>query len=144
MRGRAPSADFDPAITQDIQRGYTLGDSDRVIVRKRQEHHRMADADLAGALRDRAVQHLGRRGVREADLEVMLDGPKVGEPHLLCTDHLIHHIVERLILALAMLERAVDLYFVEDAEVHDYPPVDAISSRLDFFLHFKALLWCNS
>ena len=33
-----------------------------------------------------------------------------------------------------MLERAVDLDFVKDAEVHSDPPVDVISSWLDLFL----------
>lgn len=80
LRGRAPGADFDPAIAQDIQRRDALGDSNGVVVGEGQEHHRVTDADRAGALRDRAVQHFRRGRMGKADLEVMLDGPKVGDP----------------------------------------------------------------
>ena len=40
--------------------------------------------------------------MREADLEVMLDGPEVGKSYFLGAHHLVHHIVEGLVLALAM------------------------------------------
>lgn len=54
----------------------------------------------------------------EADLKVMLDRPEVAKSYFLGAHHLIHHIVEDLVLALAMLERAVYLDLIEDSEVH--------------------------
>jgi len=58
----------------------------------------------------------------EANLEVVLDRSEVGKSDFLGAHHLIHHIVESLVLALAMLEWAVDLDLIEDSEVHLVPP----------------------
>jgi hypothetical protein len=62
--------------------------------------------------------------MREPDLEVMLHGPEVGEADFLGAHHLVHHIVKGLVLALAMLERAVYLDLVEDSKVHHCPSLE--------------------
>src|ERR1700724_2711618 len=56
--------------------------------------------------------------MRKADLKMMFDGPEMGKAHLLGAHDLVHHVMKRLVLALAMLERAGYLDFVKDAEVH--------------------------
>src|SRR5262249_26955000 len=92
-----------------------------MVVGKRQQHDRMADANLAGALRNCAVEDLGRRAVREPNLKVMLDGPEIGEADFLGAHHLVHHIVKGLVLALAMLERTVDLDLIKNPKSHRSP-----------------------
>src|SRR5262249_13642933 len=61
--------------------------------------------------------------MREADLEVMLYRPEMREAHFFGAHHLVHHVMENLVLALAMLERAVDLDLVENSELHRSPSV---------------------
>src|SRR5262245_51177943 len=82
----------------------------------------MADPNLAGALRNRAVQDFRRRGMSKANLEMMLDSPEMREADLLGSLDLLEHIVKRLVFALPMLEWAVDLNFIEYSKVHDVPP----------------------
>ena len=118
LRDRAPGPDFNPPVAQNVERRDPLGDTNWMVVRERQQHDGVTDAYFAGALRDRAVEHLRRGSMREADLEMMLNGPEMGKAHFLGAHHLVHHVVKRLVLALAMLEWAGYLNFVEDSEVH--------------------------
>src|SRR5260370_11829623 len=93
-----------------------------MIVRERQQHHGVADTYDAGALRDCAIEHCGRGGMGKAGLEMMFHGPEMREAYLFCQVHLLEHLVKDLILALAMLQRAIDLDLVENAEIHRCPP----------------------
>jgi len=49
---------------------------------------------------------------------MMLDAPEVVESGLFRLHHLVQHLVKDLGLALAMLQRAVNLNFIENPEVH--------------------------
>src|SRR5262249_30910492 len=100
---RAPGANLDPAVTQDIQRCNTLGNPYRMIVGKRAQHHGMPNTNDAGALGDRAVEHFRRRRMGKAGLKMMLHGPEMAEASLFRQVNLLEHLMENLILALAML-----------------------------------------
>jgi hypothetical protein len=58
----------------------------------------------------------------KASLKMMLHCPEIAETNLFRQVHLLEHLMENLIFALPMLQRAVDLDLVEDAEIHSCPP----------------------
>jgi len=64
--------------------------------------------------------------MREADLEVVFYRPEMAEAHFFRAHHLIHHVMESLVLALAMFQRAVDLNLIENSEVHRSSSVTAL------------------
>ena len=63
-----------------------------------QQAHAVADADVLGARRDRAVEHLGVRAVRVLLEEVVLDGPERVEAHLVAEHRLLERVLVRLVL----------------------------------------------
>ena len=79
---RAAGAELDAAVGDEVEHRDRLGGADRVVVRLGQQPHAVADADVLGARRDRAVEHLGVRAVRVLLEEVVLDGPERVEARL--------------------------------------------------------------
>ena len=90
--GRAPSAEFDPAIAENVEDRSPFRDANGMIVLRGQERHRVADADGSGSLRNCAVEHLRRWTVGELRQKVMLDRPKILKAHLLGQHHLGNHL----------------------------------------------------
>ena len=88
-RRRPAGAPLDAAVGQDVGGGHLLGHAHRRRERVRHERHAEAEPEVLGALRQRADEHLGRRAVRAALAEVVLDVPRrveaqrVGELDLL-------------------------------------------------------------
>src|SRR5262249_17668605 len=94
-----------------------------------QQYYRVADTNDTGALRDRAIQDFRRRRMGKAGLKVMFDGPEMAKANLFRLVHLLEHLVEDLIFTLPMLQRAVDLDLVKNAEIHRCPPGSLSSIR---------------
>src|SRR5215472_9859003 len=67
--------------------------------------------------------------MREADLEVVFYRPEMAEAYFFRAHHLIHHVMESLVLALTVFQRAVDLDLVENSEVHCSSSVTVFSLR---------------
>src|SRR5579864_6067765 len=95
---RPPGAEFKTAAAQEVERRTHLGDAHRMVVREWQQPNAVTDPNLAGALRDRAVEHLGRRTVRELGQKMMLDRPEMTEADSFSLDHLGDYLLERVVL----------------------------------------------
>jgi hypothetical protein len=80
----------------------------------------MADADGAGPLRDRAIEHLRRRTVGEFRQEVMLYRPKILEPHFLGQHHLRNDLLIG-VLDDARIVRLRNLDLVHQPKLHVIP-----------------------
>ena len=95
---RAAGAEVDAAVGDEVEHRDRLRGADRVVVRLRQQPHAVPDADVLGAGRDRAVEHLGVRAVRVLLEEVVLDGPERVEAHLVAEDGLLDRVLVGLVL----------------------------------------------
>src|SRR5215475_8537531 len=73
----APGTDFDSPLAQDIERSDTFGYPHGMVVRKRQQHHRVADTNSGGPLTERTIEHLRCRRMRESGLKMRLDTPEI-------------------------------------------------------------------
>ena len=96
---RAPGADVDAPVGDEVEHGDRLGRADRVVVRLGHQPHAVAEPDALGPRRDRAVEHLRVRAVRELLEEVVLDGPEGVPPEALAGDGLFERVAVRLSLA---------------------------------------------
>jgi hypothetical protein len=118
---RAPGAELDPAVGDQVEDGHRLGRADGVVVRPGQQPHAVADADVLRAGGDGAVQHLGVGAVRVLLEEVVLDGPERVEADLVAEHGLLDGLLVGAVLALGIPgPRHRDL--VEQRELHGQAP----------------------
>ena len=87
-----------------------------MVVREREQPDAVADADRLRPRRDRAVEHLGRRAVRELGEEVVLDRPEVREPDFFAEDGLRDDTMVGVALA-ALVPGCRHRDLVEESEV---------------------------
>src|SRR5205807_1080142 len=107
--------ELESSVADEVECGCHLGGADRMIVWKRQEPHAVADSDPARLRRDRAVERLRRRAVRELGQEVVLDRPEVREADGLAAHGLRDDVVVRVALA-ALVPWPRDRNLVEETE----------------------------
>src|SRR5207249_2470166 len=113
---RSAGAELEPAVAHAVEHGRHLRGAYRVVVRKGQQPDAVADADRLRPRRDRAVEDLGRRAMRELGEEVVLDRPEVREADLLAEHGLVDDAMVGVPLA-PLVPRRGDRDLVEEAEV---------------------------
>ncbi|MNN81972.1 hypothetical protein D3C81_1988550 [compost metagenome] len=87
------------AAGQDVERGDAFGHLDRVVHRRRQAHHAVADADALRAPGNEGEERLRRAHVRVVGQRGVLDRPDHVEAHVLGEHHLLHDFIEHLVVA---------------------------------------------
>ena len=98
LRRRFAGAELDAAVGDEVEHGDPLRDPRRVVERWRGLDDAVAEAQVAGALRDRGEEHLGRARVRVLLEEVVLDLPDVVDPELVGELALLERVLEQLVL----------------------------------------------
>ena len=117
LRRRLASAEIDPSVGQQVERGDALGDPGGMVELMRQLDDAVAQADAIGALAGRRQEHLGSRGVAVLLEEVVLDLPHVVDAEAVGQLDLIQRVLEQLVLT-AVAPRPRQLVLVEDSELH--------------------------
>ena len=94
-RRRAPGAELDAPVGDQVEHRRGLGGANGVVVRLGQQAHAVAEAHVLRLQRDGAVEHLGVRAVRVLLEEVVLDRPERVEAHLVAEDRLLDRVLVR-------------------------------------------------
>ena len=94
-RPRAAGAELEPSFREDVDRGRSLGDPHRVVVRERQQTDAVPDPDVLGSRGDRPEEDPGSRRERVLVEEVVLDAPHAVEPELIRELDLLKGVLER-------------------------------------------------
>ena len=126
-RGRPAGAPLHSSPGQDVGRRHLLGHAHRRGERVRHERDAEPEADLLGALRERADDDLGRGRVRSPLAEVVLDVPCGVEAQLVGELDLLERLLVGLLLRLSLAPRVGpgpglgDVDLVEHVEFHGLP-----------------------
>ena len=123
-RRRAAGAPLDAAAGEDVDGGDLLGDARRMGEAVGHQRDAEAEAEVLGDLRERAVDHFGRRAVRAPLTEVVLDQPHGVEPQPVGETDLLERLPVGLLLARPLSVRVLagprpgDVDLVEQVEFH--------------------------